>query len=51
MYKYLSMFIIITVAFFSDNSFAKQPTLIEFGNNPGELSASYFQATKYDNHG
>ncbi|MBA6392111.1 PHB depolymerase family esterase [Colwellia sp. BRX10-3] len=45
MSRYLSMFI-ITIALFSAKSFAKQSALIEFGNNPGELSASYFQGTK-----
>lgn len=43
MYKYLSIIIIITITIFSTNSFAKSSALIEFGSNPGELSASYFQ--------
>tara|TARA_B110000438_G_scaffold301828_1_gene357752 strand:- start:843 stop:1763 length:921 start_codon:yes stop_codon:yes gene_type:complete len=46
MYKFLSMIIIITIAIFSANSFAISSALIEFGNNPGELSASYFQGAK-----
>jgi len=45
MYKCLSMFIIITTAFFSASSFAKQTALIEFGDNPGDLSASYYHET------
>jgi poly(hydroxyalkanoate) depolymerase family esterase len=46
MIKYLSMFIIITITFFSAISLAKQTALIEFGSNPGELTASYFQGAK-----
>lgn len=43
MYKYLSASIIALVALFTVDSFAKQSALVEFGSNPGELSASYFK--------
>jgi len=46
MCKYLSMFIIIAISFFSVSSSAKQTALLEFGHNPGELTASYFQGAK-----
>ena len=43
MYKCLSMIIVTTTVFFTSASFAKSSALIEFGSNPGELSASYYQ--------
>lgn len=46
MFKYLSLFIIITISLLSFNSLAKSTPLIRFGLNPGELSASYFQGAK-----
>ena len=46
MYKYLIAFIILSITFFSANSLAKSSALTEFGNNPGELSASYFKGAK-----
>lgn len=40
------MFIIIAISLLSASSLAKPTTLIGFGLNPGELSASYFQGAK-----
>ncbi len=50
MYKYLTAFILILSTFFSTSSSAKQFSLTEFGSNPGELTASYFQGTKKNNN-
>lgn len=43
MYKCLSMIIVTTTFFFTNAIFAKPSALTDFGNNPGELSASYYQ--------
>lgn len=37
------MIIVTTIFFFTNTIFAKTSALTEFGNNPGELSASYYQ--------
>lgn len=37
------MIIVITTTLFTITSFAKSTALTEFGSNPGELSASYYQ--------
>jgi len=49
MLKYLSVFIIFILALCSVSSLAQSSTFTEFGANPGELTASYFQGAK-NNH-
>tara|TARA_R110000803_G_scaffold53332_3_gene109428 strand:+ start:46989 stop:47921 length:933 start_codon:yes stop_codon:yes gene_type:complete len=50
MLKHLTAFIIILTLFFSVNSLAESSVLTEFGSNPGELTASYFQGAKSNNN-
>ncbi|SEL64852.1 esterase, PHB depolymerase family [Colwellia chukchiensis] len=45
MYKYLATLVVITSALFSVKGYAQFTALTEFGDNPGELSASYLPAS------
>lgn len=43
MHKYISLFLFTLTILFNANSTAKLATLAKFGDNPGELSASYLK--------
>lgn len=50
MHKILIVLTIILAPFFSTNTMAAFSSLNEFGDNPGELTASYFKGTDHNNN-
>ena len=50
MHKYLSVFIAVTITVYSAKITAKTHELTDFGQNPGELSASYIPGAKENNN-